>query len=156
MYAGATIPSNYMLCDGRELSKADYPQLFQAIGTIYGESADKLKFKIPDLRGKFVRCVGGNSAPLGIEQGDAIRNITASVSSDPSVNGNAAPTISSGGLSENGAFRAINYASKASAGGIYPGTGYYGISFDASRVVPTANENRPINMSMNFIIQVEE
>ncbi|MBZ7989711.1 tail fiber protein, partial [Campylobacter sp. RM12635] len=146
MYAGATIPSNYMLCDGRELLKTAYPQLFSAIGTIYGESADKLKFKIPDLRGRFVRCVGGNAAALGVSQGDAIRNITASIF--------ASYPIFTKGV---GAFVKTNgKGDDLAQGGSRVGNGNSYVDFNASRVVPTANENRPINMSMNFIIQIKE
>ncbi|WP_336612783.1 phage tail protein [Campylobacter sp. RM9331] len=146
MYAGATIPSNYMLCDGRELLKTAYPQLFSAIGTIYGESADKLKFKIPDLRGRFVRCVGGNAAALGVSQGDAIRNITASIF--------ASYPIFTKGV---GAFVKTNGKGDDLAQcGSRVGNGNSYVDFNASRVVPTANENRPINMSMNFIIQIKE
>ena len=32
----ANIPDCWLHCDGRELQRADYPLLFQAIGTIYG------------------------------------------------------------------------------------------------------------------------
>lgn len=146
MYAGATIPSNYMLCDGRELLKIAYPQLFKVIGITYGESADKLKFKIPDLRGKFVRCVGGNAAALGGVQGDAIRKITASIVTTHSIFNRSS-----------GAFFHVTGKGNSIAGaGENTGFANNYFNFDASRVVPTANENRPINMSMNFIIQVKE
>lgn len=41
-----------------------YPELFALVGA-----------KTPDLRGLFLRGVGGNSPALGVAQGDAIRNI---------------------------------------------------------------------------------
>lgn len=147
-FAGATenIPSNFMLCDGRELSKADYPQLFNAIGTIYGESADTLSFKIPDLRGCFTRCVGGNADALGIKQGDAIRNIEDTfIYWDYHL----------------GATKTELFSKKYVSWATYIGSGEHKIlnvnlNFDASRVVPTANENRPLNMAMNYVIQVSE
>ncbi|MBZ7976893.1 phage tail-collar fiber domain-containing protein [Campylobacter sp. RM12637] len=153
MYAGATIPSNYMLCDGRELLKTAYPQLFQAIGTIYGESTDKLKFKIPDLRGKFVRCVGGNAFALGVLQGDAIRNIKGDMKAAKESWGNAQFIDA---LDCTGVFEVIK-GNKSWTGDSQPNANQaWGVSFDVSRVVPTANENRPINMAMNFIIQLKE
>lgn len=141
MYSGAKIPANFLPCDGRELLKTAYAQLFNAIGITYGESADKLKFKIPDLRGCFVRCVGGNAAKLGLRQGDAIRNITGKFGADDRMAYILQGCFFNAGWSDTG--------SSGSGGGNT-------IGFDASKVVPTANENRPLNMAMNFIIQIKE
>jgi microcystin-dependent protein len=63
--------AGYIPCDGRELSALEYPDLFQAIGTIYGASGTN--FKVPNLRGVFLRGTGGNAAPLGQKQGDATK-----------------------------------------------------------------------------------
>lgn len=65
--------ADYIPCDGRELSVLEYPDLFQAIGTIYGASG--ANFKVPNYRGMFLRGAGGNALPLGQQQCDAIRNI---------------------------------------------------------------------------------
>ncbi|MBZ7976890.1 phage tail protein [Campylobacter sp. RM12637] len=148
MFASNSVPSNFIVCDGRELAKKDYPQLFKVIGITYGESADKLKFKIPDLRGKFVRCVGGNAAALGVSQGDAIRNITGSFSG-------ALESISN--LESFYEFDGAFYIDRTKGvfghgSGTDRDNAIY--RFSASKVVPTANENRPINMSMNYAIQV--
>lgn len=50
LYAGASAPTGWVICDGRSLSRASYPTLFAAIGTTYG-SVDANSFNIPDLRG---------------------------------------------------------------------------------------------------------
>src|SRR5215831_16786628 len=44
-------PSNWMKCDGRPLSIAQYPSLFNLIGTTYGGDGMS-NFRIPDLRGR--------------------------------------------------------------------------------------------------------
>jgi hypothetical protein len=49
-FAGATVPANWMLADGRLLSRVGYPELFAAIGTTYGAGDGSTTFKIPDLR----------------------------------------------------------------------------------------------------------
>lgn len=51
----SNIPPGYLLADGRELNRSDYPALFAAIGTCYG-SVDPCdcKFNLPDLRNKFI------------------------------------------------------------------------------------------------------
>lgn len=55
MWPGPTssIPDKYMLCDGRELLRDDYPELFDIIDTTYGTTSAN-NFKLPDLRGRFV------------------------------------------------------------------------------------------------------
>lgn len=46
-------PENWLLCDGRELKRDDYPDLFATIGTYYGEGDGSTTFNIPDRRGRF-------------------------------------------------------------------------------------------------------
>lgn len=90
-----------------------------------------------------MRGYGGNSAALGVAQGDAIRNIWGTFG-----------TSSQGyWWSASGAF----YQS----GGTYYGNGANAIdnscyvNFDASRIVPTANENRPINKAVLYLIKAQ-
>ena len=47
-YAGDTIPSGHLLCDGTSYLRATYPGLFTAIGTLWG-SVDGTHFNVPDL-----------------------------------------------------------------------------------------------------------
>jgi microcystin-dependent protein len=49
--AGAVIPPRCLPADGRPLRRADYPALFAAIGTAYGEPS-AAEFNLPDLRGR--------------------------------------------------------------------------------------------------------
>lgn len=53
-FANATPPRGYAVCDGQYLQRAQYPELFTAIGTLYGTST-ATDFRLPDLRGEFVR-----------------------------------------------------------------------------------------------------
>lgn len=50
-FAGTTasLPVGTLLCDGASYLRADYPDLFTAIGTVWG-SADSTHFNVPDLR----------------------------------------------------------------------------------------------------------
>ncbi len=57
-YGGTTSPAGYLLCNGASVLRADYPELFTAIGTAYG-TADGTHFNVPDLRGYFLRGVDG-------------------------------------------------------------------------------------------------
>lgn len=60
-FAFKHIPDGWMICDGRWLQVLDYPELFGAIGHTFGKVDDD-SFKIPDLRGRFVRGWGKNSS----------------------------------------------------------------------------------------------
>lgn len=55
MWAGqlSMIPSDHMLCDGRELAKDDYPELFNTLGTAFGGNGIS-SFQLPDMRARFV------------------------------------------------------------------------------------------------------
>lgn len=53
-YAGANAPEGYLLCDGSEVEKTKYPDLFDIIGNAYGAASIGVgTFKLPDLRGRF-------------------------------------------------------------------------------------------------------
>ena len=99
------IPSNTLLCDGAELSREAYPELFAVINTIYGEGDGSTTFNIPDYRGAFLRCTGGNADVLGTLQEDAIRNITGSFS----LNGVAGNRPISFANNDDGAFSNSSY-----------------------------------------------
>jgi microcystin-dependent protein len=53
MWPTENVPTGWLVCEGQELNKNEYSQLFTAIGIRYGESGDN--FKLPDFRGYFVR-----------------------------------------------------------------------------------------------------
>lgn len=50
-FAGAVVPVNWLLAQGQSLVRADYAELFAAIGTAYG-SASGTTFNAPDMRGR--------------------------------------------------------------------------------------------------------
>jgi microcystin-dependent protein len=53
-YAGSTAPSKYLLCDGSAVSRTDYSDLYDVIGTTYGAGDGSTTFNIPDLSGKVI------------------------------------------------------------------------------------------------------
>lgn len=74
LFAGATIPEGYLLCDGAALSREVYSELFSAIGTTWGEGDGSTTFNLPDFSGKFIRGTGGNAAALGTVQAEGLPN----------------------------------------------------------------------------------
>jgi microcystin-dependent protein len=87
-----SVPSGWMLCNGKPLSKSAYPDLFTAIGTSWGASGSN--FNLPDLRGRFLRGddagagrdpdakkrtpsnPGGSATGVGSVQEDSLQNHT--------------------------------------------------------------------------------
>jgi len=62
IYAGASVPEGYLLCNGAAISRTDYATLFQIIGTTYGAGNGTTTFNLPDLRGRVVIGVSGSHA----------------------------------------------------------------------------------------------
>lgn len=65
-YAGATIPSNYMKCEGQELSRIEYDILFSAIGTTYGEGDGSTTFNLPNLKGRVITGIDSNDTDFDV------------------------------------------------------------------------------------------
>lgn len=153
-FGGTEIPAGYLYCDGSEVSRKAYDKLFAAIGTTWGEGDGENTFNIPDLRGIFIRCDGGeNNADIGVRQEDAIRNITGSFT----LNGTAGGHPISYAQNDAGAFSNADYYASyinAALAGSGNSAGNKKL-FDASRVVPTAPEVRPINVAMKYCIRYE-
>ena len=110
---------------------------------IYPEFRSKFGTTVPDYRGYFLRGLGGNSAGLGIEQGDAIRNIEGEITVMGTLGWDAAMGVFDEGYP--------NYGNNSGGGGGW--WNFHTRKFDASRVVPTANENRPVNKAVKYVIK---
>mgnify|MGYP000699178570 FL=1 len=137
-WASAKNPDDetWLECNGQ--SCAAYPKLVAVLG----------RATVPDYRGVFLRGYGSRtsshcgtvthqSGALGELQGDAIRNITGSMATSMSY--------------ADGKLFQMSYVIRTfdrDGGGPVNAT-----SFDASRVIPTANENRPINMAVRYFIK---
>ena len=66
MYGGSFAPTGWLLCDGSEVSRATYADLYAAIGTTWGSGNGSTTFNVPDMR---------EVAPVGI--GTTTSTITA-------------------------------------------------------------------------------
>jgi len=75
------LPTGWLPCDGRPVSKAELPLLYAAIGTTYGSGTDASgnhagDFNVPDYRGYFLRGLERGTAthPLPSERRDPDRS----------------------------------------------------------------------------------
>ena len=51
-YSGESPPSGFLFCFGQEISRSDYSELFDTIGTQYGPGNGSTTFNLPDYRGR--------------------------------------------------------------------------------------------------------
>ncbi|MBN6081274.1 phage tail protein [Aggregatibacter actinomycetemcomitans] len=149
-FARTTPPSGWLKANGAAVSRTTYAALFAAIGTTFGAGDGRTTFNLPDLRGEFLRGLddgrnvdGGRR--LGSSQGDAIRNITGKFWSEFSSYKYIITTNADGvfNLTENDG-RPDTFKGDVANYGVLNKK----VEFNASRVVPTAHENRPRNIAL--------
>lgn len=58
-FAGVSVPSSYLNCNGANVSRATYADLFAAIGTTWGVGDNVTTFGLPDLRRRVAVGSGG-------------------------------------------------------------------------------------------------
>ena len=73
--ASATIPDGFLLCDGAAYKRTEYPELFAAIGTIYGAGDGETTFNVPNLSTRVPVGVGDDYY-LGATGGEAEHTLT--------------------------------------------------------------------------------
>jgi len=157
-YLTNKIPRNWLACDKGDLvSRDDYPDLWKwvqinaplitdaewqsksntqsSIGA-FSTGDGVSTFRLP----KIVDFVRGGSVS-GVYQSDAIRNITGSISFGVGIS-----------KQDSGLFTTSNNNSLGNG----VGTDASRLKFDASQVVPTADENRPKNISMVYCIKATD
>lgn len=74
-------PNGWLHCNGANVSRTTYARLFAIIGTSYGAGDGSTTFKLPDLRGEFIRGLdaGRNvdaGRTLGASQADELKSHT--------------------------------------------------------------------------------
>ncbi|MHC9354578.1 phage tail protein [Enterobacter ludwigii] len=141
-WSSATPPAGWLKCNGAAFTAEQYPKLALAYPAL----------KLPDLRGEFIR---GWDDGRGVDSGrgilsaqsDAIRNITGKFG-----NTQLYPSISRegafGGIIEN-----VSQTTGLTLAPSGQGNGVVNFSFDASRSVPVASENRPRSIAFNYIVR---
>ena len=150
LFAMDYAPQGWLKANGAALSRTVYAALFAAIGTRYGAGDGHSTFNLPDLRGEFPRFWDDGRGVdagrgLGTWQNDAIRNITAQMY-----------LYGQDGSSSQGAFgfrkqgeRGLVWSRNDNNAGVV-----MDFWLDASKVVPTAQENRPRNIALLACIKI--
>jgi hypothetical protein len=157
---------NWLECNGQAINSTAYPELFSLVGSV-----------VPDMRGLFLRGYGSqsyaqnngsvigvtqtvySSGALGGVQGDAMRNVIGEHNSTSFLGiwrgGECREMLWSGAFycgrvsDYDGVTRVetpVYYSSQGS-----DQSGKFGVN--ASRITPTANENRPVNKAVRYLIR---
>ena len=136
---------NWLECNGQSISSAVYPELVALVGT-----------RVPDYQGIFLRghgsqtsthygTVAHTSAGLGQLQGDAIREMK----------GEAVMAGGTGNGLYSGVLNSVHYDTEiawlTSSGKTQ--VQFRRLQFIASKALPVANENRPVNRAVRYLIR---
>ena len=61
IYAGDVAPTGWLICDGSAISRTEYADLFDVIGTTYGAGDNLTTFNLPNLKSRI---------PVGLDSND--------------------------------------------------------------------------------------
>lgn len=93
-FGGATAPEGWLLCQGQALSRTDYKDLFDVIGTSFGSGDGSTTFNLPDMREATFKGAGTTSKTVGTHNAvnvgdfidDRVQDHTQSVTFNPDFN----------------------------------------------------------------------
>lgn len=117
-----SIPDGWLLCNGANVSRTTYANLFAAIGTNFGSGNGSTTFTLPNLSGRFIEGTTSTGS-VGNTYSAGLPNITGQL--------NKSPSPWDGLLYEqNGALKPVNVGDKAYSGNANGSN--YRLEFDAS------------------------
>jgi hypothetical protein len=159
-YAGNAAPSGFLLCDGSEVSRSTYEDLFDVIGTTHGQGDNSTTFNVPDYRGRFLRGVDGTA---NRDPDKASREVMNTGGNTGNNVGSVQGDTFQGHFHDDGRSLRI-YAGSISGGATMIGeTTGFGSAIEiegnaktngTNGTPRTSNETRPINANVNYIIKV--
>ena len=76
---GTTPPAGTLVCDGSEVSREVYHELYEEIGSLVGQGDGSTTFNLPDLRGRWMMGADAERA-AGEEVAEGLPGITGSLS----------------------------------------------------------------------------
>jgi len=146
-FARSSAPTGWLKCNGAAISRTDYEDLFDSIGTTYGTGDGSTTFNLPDLRGEFVRCWDDSR---GIDTGRSLTSTSVADVQDWSIQ------------NFTGYFGIGLNTSETGVGGIFSKSYVYMLEFDwhtpyrsgcrvtinPSNQIKTSTETRPRNVPL--------
>lgn len=148
MWGGTNnVPGGWLLCDGTTYSKKLYRQLHHTIGDNFGPCDDVTMFRVPDLRGKFVRGVDASEGHYDPDIASRVNLYTGIVwSQGGSLVGSYQPDQ----------FKAHSHGyTKFPNGSGNIASGEYWNAADSETAAAGGSETRPRNIYLHFIIKAQ-
>jgi len=151
------LPSTWRVCNGKQLKKTDYPELYGTLGTRWdndsGYQADF--FSIPDLRGVFLRGVND-------DRNDGYHDPDVGSPSRVRLKGNSTVSMDDAGSYQKSGVQTHVHAltGALTTGGMNHAPGPDGNTYKGWGTVPTTEsyggqETRPVNAYVYFVIKVK-
>jgi hypothetical protein len=144
-FYGSSAPSGYFACDGSSFNASQNNKLYAILG----------KSTTPDLRGCFLRGLGGAAGNLGAKQEDAGRDATGDFIADNSQVGTDGPPPGGGFHGVFAAGQLVNGYDLEGGYGHMPRLGGY-LTFSLARAWGSshiASEFRPVNVAILYCIK---
>jgi hypothetical protein len=151
-FGANVVPPGWLLCDGAQVSRTTYADLFAAIGTTWGAGDGSTTFNVPDLRGMFLR----GTDPTALRDPDGASRSFGSTQG--SLLGHHAHSINDPGHSHQYYGEGDGCTGEKGLPRIGPGSCVYGLGTSASGTGITLNEtggseSRPTNVSVEYIVK---
>ena len=149
MMGPVTSMTGYLLCNGQEVSRTTYANLFAVIGTNFGSGNGSTTFNVPDYRGCFLRGLGGDSAAdVYTKQNSGVPNVKGTL--NPVMGGYNTTPAGTGAFSvSSGGYDTLNGGSA----GIYRGNVTLDASLSSGVYQNNLTEARPTNFAVNYFIK---
>ena len=145
-FPGNSAPKGTLICDGSEISREAYSELFAVIGTNNGEGDGSTTFNIPDLRDKWIKYAGTENS-VGEILTEGLPNITGSFQ------------VKAGASASDwaGSFFAGESITSDQYGGTFGRTNVTQFSAQRSSAIYGASTHvTPVNQALNFFIKAKE
>lgn len=142
---------NWFLCNGQAISRTDYADLFEMIGTNFGAGDGVNTFNLPDYQGKFLRGLGGDSEEdFYTTQEESLPDITGTA-------GKIFNGVNINKLTATGVFKESSTSMGTGADANYNDT-IIDLDFKASNSneIYSGTHVTPINQAVNYFIKVKE
>lgn len=144
------IRDGFLLCNGANVSRTDYADLFSVIGTTFGAGDGSTTFTLPDMRNRYP--IGAGTNLLGAYLEEQL----------PNVSGNLGPSRTlhkrggSGSFAISGAFSSSSLSNVKVLGSSDYQEDVYGYKIDASRsnsAYTNSGKVRPLSLVLNYVIK---
>lgn len=159
-YSNDTAPNGWLICDGSEVSRTTYKQLFDIIGVTYGSGDGSTTFNIPNFKGKVLVGKDGSQTEfdtLGETGGEKTHTLTIEEMPNHNHSLNVAANNNSGTLGSGYGIeldtRGLRYALRGLDNPVAGELTGFGINFSG---LSQAHNNLQPYTVVNYIIKYEQ